>query len=47
MTQANAPAQQQTCTCTTCNGARQVQVEIYNTPTNTWVTITQACPDCP
>lgn len=44
MTQTTATAQQ---TCSTCNGTRQVETEIYNTPTNTWVTITQACPDCP
>lgn len=47
MTQATAPAQQQTSSaCLTCNGTRTVQVQIYNTPINTWVTITQACPDC-
>jgi hypothetical protein len=44
-TPANAPAQQQTCPA--CNGTRQVQVQIFNTPASTWVTITQACPDCP
>ena len=45
MTHTTATAQQQT--CSTCNGSRQVQVEIFNTPTNTWITISQACPDCP
>lgn len=43
MTQTATAAQQP---CTTCNGTRQVQVEIFNTPTNKWITITQACPDC-
>lgn len=33
-------------TCATCGGSGTVRVEIYNTATGKWQTITQTCTDC-
>lgn len=33
-------------TCATCHGTGTVRVEIYNTATGKWQTITQTCTDC-
>lgn len=43
MNPSSAPVQG---TCATCHGRGTVQVEIYNTATGRWQTITQTCTGC-